>query len=237
MLSLPEELGGYALKARFYPALIMVLPLTAFVVVSWNPDDLKGLWPIGLGLGLPFLASSIVRSRGKRLEQDLLETWGGFPTTQLLRHSDIRNRSLRQRRRAKIEALTSEALPSPKQERKDPSGSDDRYIAATRALIDRRHSDPNKNGILQAENVGYGFRRNLLALKRPALLIIGMCFVADAWILLIQGVAWRAVLVSAVHLVLFTIWAFLIRPNWVLEAANDYANALFGSLEGPEEKP
>lgn len=235
MISLPEELGGYALKARFYPALIMVLPLTAFVVVSWNPEDLKGLWPIGLGLGLPFLVSSIVRSRGKKIEHDLLATWGGFPTTQLLRHSDTRNRALRQRRRAKIEALTGEALPSPKQERKDPRGSDDRYIAATRALIDRRHSDPEKNGILQAENVGYGFRRNLLALKMPALLIIGMCFVTDAYLLVVQGVSWRPVVVLAVHVVLFAIWAFLIRQNWVLEAANDYANALFGSLEGPEE--
>jgi hypothetical protein len=236
MISLPEELGGYALKARFYPALIMMLPLTVFVVVSWNLEDPKGLWPIGLGLGLPFLASSIVRSRGKKLEHDLVETWGGFPTTQLLRHSDTRNQAVRQRRRGKIEALTNESLPSPKQERKDPRGSDDKYIAATRALIDRRHSEPDKNRILEAENVGYGFRRNLLALKKPALLIIGTCFVADAWLLLVQGVSWKAVLLPAAHLALLTSWVFLIRPSWVLEAANDYANALFGTLEGSEEK-
>lgn len=237
MTSLREELGGYALKARFYPALILVLPLTVFVIVSWNSNDVKSLWPIGLGLGLPFLVSSLVRSQGKRLEQDLLKTWGGFPTTQLLRNSDTRNQVVRQRRRTKIEALTGMELPTPKQERKDPSGADDKYVAATRALIDARHREPGSDRILQAENVSYGFRRNLLALKSLALLIVGLCCVADVFILLGEGVSWRAVLVLAVHLVFLTMWVALVRPNWVLEAANDYANALFGTLESPEEKP
>src|SRR3989442_12022556 len=79
----------YERKARLYPALLALLPLIVIGAV-YAP---KASAPVNVvmfisGCGGLFLMANISRELGKRLESTLSESWGGKPTTQLLRHRD-----------------------------------------------------------------------------------------------------------------------------------------------------
>ena len=69
-----------------------------------------------------------------------------------------------------MERATGLDLPTVAEEQQDPRGSDARYeIAATR-LIELTRSQTDFP-LIYAENKNYGFERNLLAMRKPGLII------------------------------------------------------------------
>jgi hypothetical protein len=140
--------------------------------------------------------------------------------------------AVKRRRRAQLEALIGEPLPTPEEELREPELSDDRYAAATRALIGRRHNDSSRHAMLHAENTGYGFRRNLLALKSVGVAIVVFSLCVDVWVLLSNQFDWRLAAVSGIHIAALLTWVLAVKSEWVLEAAEDYASTLFETLEG-----
>jgi hypothetical protein len=231
MSSLQDVLTGYSLRARLYPALLIALPVMALILTTWDPQKLEALWPLVASLGVPFLTSSVVRSRGKKLERSLLVRWGRFPTTRLLRADDLGNPTLRERRREQLSALTGKPLPSEDEEKKDSLGADQGYEAAVRTLIARTHGDQQAHHLIGEENASYGFRRNLLALKSVALIVLVVCLVMDGMLVPNANGSLRPLAALGLHLVLMGVWLLVIRPPWVLEAAEDYAKSLFDGLE------
>ena len=86
--------------------------------------------------------------------------------------------------------------------------------------------------MVQEENASYGFRRNLLAMKPIALVVLVACMGVNAVLLSSsQNESIGSLVVSAMMLVLLSVWLLAIRPKWVLEAAEDYAKSLFDALE------
>lgn len=237
MSSLQDVLTGYSLRARLYPALLAALPVLALILTTWDPPKLEALWPLAASLGVPFLTSSVVRSRGKRLERSLLVRWGKFPTTRLLRADDSGNSALRERRREQLAAMTGISLPSVEEEKRDSLNADQRYEAAVRALIARTHGDQQAHHLIGEENAAYGFRRNLLALKAVALTVLVVCIVFDGILVTNADGSLRPFAALGLHLVLMAVWFLVIRPSWVLEAAEDYAKSLFDGLERLSQRP
>jgi len=182
------------------------------------------------------LLSQLGRDVGKRNEPALFARWGGAPTTVMLRHrSDLtRVRSVRmnsqavQHARALIGDLVPDLpLPTAAQEQTDPAAADARYAAVVAALR-ARTSDLSKYRMLFVENCGYGFRRNLWAMRAPGLILsVISTLVLAASVALSDGHGGATSAALGLGCVMLTVW-WLVRINadWVKVAAFEYAQQL-----------
>ena len=164
----------------------------------------------------------------------------------MLRHSDSRlPKQTRDRYRSFLgSAVPALALASPQEEEANPEQADAGYDSANRWLLEHTR-DHARFDLLFKENMNYGFRRSLLALKPIALgidavalmLVIGMA--VPSWtgqfyrtIPTLSPEWWASVVITVGHTLLFVAY---IRPDWVRMAAETYAQQLLAacdSLEG-----
>jgi len=238
----------YNRVARLYPALIALAPVlwTALALVpSSGPKMLTGGLAVAIFGCILYLLTSIARSGGKVIEPRLISKWGGWPTTILLRHRDtVIDTITKARYHAALSRLLGGIqLPSPAEERQSPDTADEIYRSATKRLIEARRGE--QYWLLHGENASYGFRRNLLGLKPAALtlVIVAACLTGLALFLTIpRTLTWAAsadfigdhtALVSILigdfcYILLF---AFVVRPEFVFQAAREYAEALLKTLD------
>ena len=238
----------YVVVARLFPALIFIAPIFVAAIVVF-PKLLSGYRNSGaLGLaavGALYFVSSLARSRGKIVEHDLIARWGGWPTTILLRHRDqtIDPKS-KARYHSALEKMLGETLPGEADERADPTNSDHAYRSATKLLLERRRG--KQHARVHEENASFGFRRNLLGLKRPAITIAMVCVIGTvvAWTLINQSVnietVWASLIAKPIMpglvlgdmvYVIALLWG--VNDRFVRQAGNEYALALFRTLEVP----
>ena len=193
------------------------------------------------------LLSQIGRDRGKRKESALWDRWGGPPTTRLLRFRGSPNRIILSRWRAGIERLMGRALPSEEEELQDPAGADQQYEAAVNLLREATR-DSSKFPLVLAENVNYGFRRNLWGLK-PYGLLLAVLATAASWGLFLSvalppAESWLDVVVRNPDMLITTrlvgsvfstaviaVWLSIITPEWVRTTAEAYAQRLLGAID------
>ena len=238
----------YSRVARLYPALLTLAPLICSAILIF-PDligDLKkGVASALAASCLFYLISSFARSRGKLIEARLLEQWGGWPTTILLRHRDtLIDAHTKARYHAELNALCPGlVLPTVVDEGAAPADADAIYRSATKRLAETRRGPAFK--MIEDENASYGFRRNMLGLKPIGLTIAVMAIAVTAfgWWSTVPPSITKAVLVSAtenyphlpvllaVDVGFFLLWAAMINAKFVRQAADEYAMALFRSLD------
>ena len=141
-------------------ALPAIVLLGAGVLRASIAGTLLGL----LALPVLYLAGHLARDAGKRIEPGLWESWGGAPTTQLLRHqgpsSPPRLQALHQAVRDKL----GRQLPSEEFEVENPDAADESYEDAV-VVLRARTRDQTEFPLIAAENANYGFRRNALGLR------------------------------------------------------------------------
>lgn len=232
MPNLAELFDSYSRRARLYPLLLVTLPVGCSALLLWPGLGWDKVAPIALAAGLPFFATSMIRSSGKRLEDRLVAEWDGMPTTRMLRMRDTSvNTELRRRRRAKLAALTGDPLPTADEEAADPRRADECYSAAVRVLITNVRDNKDNHPRLHEENAEYGFRRNLLAAKPVALLLLGTLLAVDGVAIVLGRDVQAVFLATAIHLGLIIAWLVAVRSRWVAQQANTYAERLFETLE------
>ena len=234
----------YDRKARVAPALLCGLPL--LVSLALLIPEIGTMWATIGGLvlycGGAMLLAQIGRDRGKILEPRLYESWGGKPSVAMLRHRDSRLDPLtKERYRAFLgRAVPGLKLASPEEERRCPEEADAGYKGANSWLLARTR---NREcfGLLFRENVNYGFRRNVWALKpwafaleTIALVVVGVTAFSSwtgelAATIQAGGVEWWASLVLTVLHALF--FALKMRKGWVRLAAEAYAQQLLASCD------
>lgn len=175
-------MDSYERRARLAPALLATIPVMgAWIALTGTDFTIQGS-AIGLmaSAGVFFMMGSIARELGKRLEKDAFASWGGKPTTLLLRHGDA---TIDPITKARYHRVLSRRLgipfPTVAQERDFPAVADKAYIAGAQWLLDQTR-DQKVFAILLNENIAYGFRRNGLGLKPYALLIAAGAFM---WVL------------------------------------------------------
>jgi hypothetical protein len=194
---------------------------------------------------LAYFLASIARSRGKTIEEQLLDKWGGWPTTVMLRHcDDLIDRVTKARYHAALAALCPDiTIPSAIDEQNSPSEANEIYRSATKRLIEMRRGPDYQ--MLHHENASYGFRRNMLGLKPIALAVAGIAALVTAlgwWTVVSPSPTWQAVqatIVTYPHLPVllafdvgyFLLWAVMINKNFVRQAAREDAEALFRTLD------
>ena len=215
-------LDTYSLKARLFPAFIMLSPI-ALGAVAWAPD---GKLPLGsiLGLlssgGLSVLLAEFVRDIGKEKEPALWRSWGGAPTTQLLRHRNTSiNPHIQQKWRTQIEKITETTLPTLATETNDPNGTDQIYEAAVLHLREFKREGAD---LALKENISYGFRRNLWAIRPAGIMScvigLGACAVA-AGFRAMEGsqelIVQSPIVCVTVIAFLLVMWVVRVTPTWV----------------------
>jgi len=166
MKSILEALKDpYERKARVTPGLLLCLPLFVPLICVYGPKHpiLTSVIALLGGCGAVYGLASISRGLGKKLEERLVQRWGGMPTTLMLRHRDgFLDSVSKGRYHEAITAKLAIAVPTSAQEAADPAAADDVYKGATRRLRELTRDDKK---LLLTENIAYGFHRNMLALK------------------------------------------------------------------------
>lgn len=246
MIEALKLFDSYNRQARLYPALLALLPL---IVTAWAslPESGRGLGGTIFGLlamsGGLFLLAEIARASGKALEPRLLASWGGWPTTRLLRHSDQNLPVLTKQRYCNVLASkTAMTWPTEAAERADAESADQVYRAATDWL--RQQTRGTEFSLLLSENASYGFRRNMLGLKTWAMVIAVVCALISC-----ASVAYHAAdsrqLMSAIlqpanrpqlgaaafSIVALVGWMFVVTSSWVKAASETYAAALLACCD------
>ncbi len=228
-------LGTYERKARLYPMLLVLLPLV-LGVASWIPTgmDLESL--LGGSIASAVLAaffSQIARDHGKKCEPDLFQRWGGKPSVVALSYEgkffdsgtlDRIHRSLHH---------LDERLVFP-ENAEDETIKRDLYFAtyesASEFLLGLTR-DQGKFPLVFNENVNYGYRRNLWAMKWPGLLLSSLGSAASIWRIVSSASAGSAINQTAVvgclaGIVLGVFWLLHVREDWVRITANEFARQL-----------
>ena len=236
MMSL--KIDHYTYRARLLPALFTILPIAVALSV-WFPDKFVG-WGMIFGFITTFggtaLLSQLGRDWGKSKEPGLFKKWGGIPTTRMLRNRQSSlERTTLARYHLKLAELLGRSMPDADVEKDDVRGADDIYASATQILREKTR-DKQKFPLIYAENVNYGFRRNLWGMKG-----IGITLSAIGIILCLMHIfiSWRlqipmspAPFVGAlVNIFLLFGWLTLITPGWVRIPADAYARNLLASLD------
>jgi hypothetical protein len=231
-------LDRYTYQARLLPSVIVLLPAW-LVVGAWLPTDeaTKAVASSAvIYVGLAALAAQFGRDLGKRKEPALFARWGGSPTTRMLRHADSTLPTpLRARYHEKLSALCGVTLPTPQAEAVEPAAADSAYETCARSLRERTR-DRKKFRLVFSENINYGFRRNVWAMKPGGIAIALLGSLGCALRILADTVVEQAPSVNAimgvlVSVILLTWWLVRITPSWVKLAAEAYGERLLGATE------
>lgn len=222
-----KSFDRYVLQARLAPMLIVVFPLASLVVV-WLPEEslewrlMSGL----ISLILLSLLAQLGRDAGKRQEPELFRKWNGKPSIRKLRHrdSDLPWVTL-ERLQSRLAAEVGISCPSRVDEETAPAAADEVYAG----YVDHLREATRGDRILLAENIGYGFRRNLWGM-RPAGILIAVLGVLGAGVGV--GLTWGTetviipVVVTVLNVALTSLWLLRVNEHWVKQAADAYADRL-----------
>jgi len=231
----PNFLDEYTRRARLFPAVIAGASAICafFVLAPWGKVGLPQLVATVASGVLLFALADIARRQGRRLEPRLYQQWGGKPTTVMLRHSDSALDGATKAQYHKFLAGKVNAVsPSPADEERSLSNCDAFYERCGNWLRENTR-DTKKFKILFDENVTYGFRRNLFALKYAALVIDALIIVGCA-VAFWRGVPFDIAYPTSAKLMFIAAFAimhtgyiiFAATKLSVLEAAQQYARQL-----------
>ena len=179
---------------------------------------------------LSYFLSQVASDFGKRLEPALWRSWGGPPTTRFLRHdNDEFNSATRERVHAHLRDLGLE-IPTPEQEKADRARALGLYSSAGDELR-RLTRDTERFPLVYKGNTEYGFRRNLLGLKKIGLTVAVAGLGASGWALLhgwnTANVLLPVPSVTALLTACLVLgWMIGVRPDAVRITADRYARYL-----------
>jgi len=238
----------YSRIARLYPAILAIAPCAWSAVILFPKlvtSLANSVIVVVVVIAALYFISGIARSRGKAIEPELLRRWGGWPTTIFLRHRDATLDGVTKARyQQRLSRLCGGLrFPAPDDEASDPAAADAVYRSATKKLIEKRRDAKYRQ--LHYENESYGFRRNLLGLRPIAITLAALAALGAtiAWYLLTPdprslrdiigfGSSYpRFPALVVVDLLDLVGWGLLVREFFVRQAAEEYAHALFRTLD------
>lgn len=226
----------YTLFARLFPAIIAVAPVLALVWVLVSGRSLGVAHAIaGTALAVLLMVfADVARRRGKQIEPELIGRMGGLPSITMLRHQDD---ALDTETKVRIHRFLAEKLgePAPTRisEEVDPSVADGFYARAGTWLRENTRNK-KKFDILFNENITYGYRRNLFALKWPALVLNCAIVIGCAAAYFSGGAEKYSLSVAPVLAIAFLHALYLLifsNEDAVREASRTYARQLLLSTE------
>lgn len=235
-----KVLDAYSLKARFFPALLALIPTLAAlaILISWSKFGLTNLIVTVAIPVLVYAAADIARRLGKSIEEQIYKQSGGKPSVTMLRYSDDTfDAAAKAHYCAFLSSKINQPPPTEKRERDDPEVADAFYDRAGAWLRENTRS-ATKFPVLFNENITYGFRRNLLGLKWPALglnlAIVMLCLFTlyrKGTIDADDDMTLRLLIVLAFAIIHAVYMAFAVSKKSVIDASRTYARQLILACE------
>jgi hypothetical protein len=235
MIKVLPKFDKYTLYARLFPAIIAAAPAAALAWVVIASKEVRLVQAIaGTALTVVLMVfADVARRRGKAIELDLIQRMGGLPSITMLRHADTTfDAATKARMHAFLGARLGEAAPTAEQELADPASADGFFTRAGNWLRENTRNQ-KKFDILFNENVTYGYRRNLFALKWPALVLNVLIVIGNAAYLWMQFGPLDLVPVFIIAVLHAAYLAMFSTRSAVEEAARTYARQLLMSTESP----
>jgi hypothetical protein len=234
MIKVLPKFDKYTLYARLFPTVIAAAPAIA---VAWTVIAGKEVRLVQAIAGtaltvLLMVFADVARRRGKAIEPRLIEQMGGLPSIAMLRHSDTTfDVATKARMHAFLAVKLGEAAPTAEQEAANLQATDGFYTRAGNWLRENTRNT-KKFDILFNENVTYGYRRNLFALKWPALVLNILIVFGSAGYLWSQGPLdlMPVFVIAVLHASYLAVFS---TRSAVEEAARTYARQLLMSTESP----
>ncbi len=240
---LAQYFDHYVISARIKPAFFVVLPLAATVIAWWPEAQQLG------GAVLTFLVtfgaigflSNLISNRGNELQVQLFKEWGGAPTTILLRHGDGHlDPYTKERYHRLLEGMIPGlTLPSDEHEQANPSNADACYMSATTFL--REHTrDKTKHPLVYADNVAYGYARNLLAMKPWGITSAALAMAVNIALLYPQILSdfqieqASQLAATGVSMIMFYVFTFVVNNKYVMGRAVRYARSLLAVCDAAD---
>ena len=187
---------------------------------------------MGLATVLTFVLGQLGRDRGKKSEKKIWAEWGGTPSTQILRYSDkTLTKYLKKDIHAKMAKSTGIGSVDMKNlEDKNPKKADEIYETWCHKIRSLTR-DTTKYKLLFNENINYGFRRNLWALKLPAIILIVMAIttilITEFYLNYTYSNLTSAGSISlSLLIVLLLFWVFVVKKSWIKTVGFAYAKRL-----------
>jgi hypothetical protein len=231
---------AYSLRARLFPAIIAAAPAlaAAALLISWKSFELSNVIATVALVVILYAISDVARARGKAIEETLYAEQGGKPSIVLFRRADPTiDDALKERYRIFVAGKLDVVAPTVVEEQANPAAADSFYDRCG-VWLRANTRDTKTFFLLFNETVTYGFRRNLLGVKWPALglnlLVVVICIILlwhDNWV-------WNAAFERRVLVVLIiaAIHAVYILSAVSRKAVNDasrtYGRELILSCEG-----
>lgn len=234
-----KVLDAYSLKARFFPALLSILPALAAlaILISWSKFGLTNFIATA---GIPVLvyaAADVARRLGTRIQNQI---WAehGKPSMMMLRYSNNTfDTAAKAQYRTFLASKINQPIPTQAEEAANVTAGDAFYERAGGWLRENTRNT-KKFAVLFNENVTYGFRRNLLGLKWPALGLNLALVLLCAFILYQKGaintdddMTIRLLIVLAFAIIHTVYMAFAVSLQGVTDAGRIYARQLILSCE------
>ena len=237
------KFDGYTWRARVLPVYLIAAP-AILAIAAALPEGL--VLPLASAstivfVPLSYFMSQVASDFGKSLEPRLWCSWDGPPTTRFLCHdNDEFNPATRERVQERLRALGLD-IPTADQEKADRARALELYASAVDEL---RHltRDTERFPLVYKGNTEYGFRRNLLGLKKIGLSVAVVALGASGWAL-VHGWNAESVILSvpAVTALLTGClafgWLIGVRSTSVRITADRYARYLLEAaldLEPPQ---
>jgi hypothetical protein len=228
---------AYSLRARLLPAILGAAPALAAVLllISWRTFELSSIVGVLGSLALVYALSDWARKEGKKIEPRIYNEMGGKPSvTIMFRSDDTIDQLSKDRYRTFLAGKINQPEPTAVDEANNRTAAISFYELAGTWLRENTR-DTKKFPILFNELVAYGFRRNLLGMKWPALVL------NLAVVLICGGLLWYrwpsdktmarimvVFVVAAAHALYFLL---VVDKDSVKVAARTYARQLVLSCE------
>ena len=228
---------AYSLRARLLPSILGAAPVLAAVLllISWRTFELSSIVAVLGGLALVYALSDWARKEGKKIEPRIYNEMGGKPSvTIMFRSDDTIDQLSKDRYRSFLAGKINQPEPTAVDELNNRAAVIGFYELAGTWLRENAR-ETKKFPILFNELVTYGFRRNLLGMKWPALLL------NLAVVMLCGGLLWYhwpadnmmtrimvVFVVAAAHALYFLL---VVDKESVNVAARTYARQLILSCE------
>lgn len=227
-MSLPFDF--YEVRAHMVPAALAAAPAIVLCLSLLPSLESAGTVIAFLFSAVLVIVCTTVRGLGRSLEANLWSSWGGAPTTQLLRWRGGSGVAEQTRRHKLLEQIVGEPLPAQVDEEANPEASDARYRTATTALRQRTRRG-SEFELVARQNADYGMRRNCLGLRPIALVVAAIVLALSVILFFAQEEAWHFWLPAAVSAVALAVWWFFVDGAWVRSAADLYAVRLMETIE------
>lgn len=230
----------YSLRARITPAAIFLVPALLLFLAWWPFEFNEQIFSVlsVVSVLVLILFSHVVRSLGQKAQVDLYKKWEGKPSVLALRHSNsIIDNSIKQRyHQILANKIHDIVIPSAKSEAENLIFADAQYNIASEWVLSNTR-DKSKYPLIFAENVNYGFWRNMFGLKKYVIILYQPLFMLnfvslfEKWITPTKNIGSLDVLSMISCSLLLVTWVLVIKPSWVKETADDFSRQLYKACD------